>query len=399
MKLRDLADLALRQLKERGTRTALTVLAVAVGVAVIVALSSMVEGAKESVLSSLQSLGPDTIIVVARGRMPITDADVARIRSMEGVRSVIPLLILKLRVSGFEDSVTVVGASGYDLAQLLGSLRLAEGSTYLDLPAPQALVGHDLAFDESSGEQVVRVGQPLVVFVGKRSMILNVVGVLERYGISIARGVSPDESIFIPMEYLKRVFRGVGYNMLIVKASDTESVSSVSQLLHYAFGARANVIAVEQLISVVSTAMGNLNALLVGVAATSFVAAGLGTLNIMMVSVLERVREIGILKALGMKSRQVMLLYMLQGLLIGCMGSAAGLVIGVALSYALPQTHLIPLPGAKGIRGMSGGISPVLSPSYMVLATAISITVTLLASTYPSWRAAKLSPVEALRYE
>jgi len=408
VKLPDLASLAWRQLRERRLRTALTVLAVAVGVVVIIALSSQVEGVKVGIVSSLERLGPNTIVVfpTLRGsRMPVTDADIARLRGLEGVSKVIPLLMLKVRVSGFEDPVNVIAASSRDLADLLGELRIAEGGVYLDVPAPQVLVGHDLAFDTSTGEQVVRVGQPLVAMLGGRSLMLTAVGVLDTYGTSTA--VSPDTSMFVPVEYVKQFIRGAGYNLVMVKAAAVDDVDQVSELLSYTLGGRARIVPVKQVASAVSSTIAQISLLLVGIAATSFIAAGLGTLNIMMVSVLERVREIGVLKALGMKDRHVMGLYILQGFMVGGLGSAAGVVIGVALSYLIPlatggSMAMPPVPG-RGV-GKLGGFSalpytPVINPLYVLTAVLISVAVTLVASVYPSWRASRLNPVEALRYE
>ena len=406
MRFADLVALAWRQLRERRLRTILTIMAVAVGVTVIIALSSMVEEVRVSMLTLLQSLGPDTVIVAPRGRMPISYADVVRIRSLEGVRSVIPLLLLSARIPGSEEQVLLVGVSSYNLIQLLGSLNMLAGDLFLDVPAPQAVIGYEVAYDPSTGQQVVSQGEPLVLLIQKRTVVLTVVGILDRYGTSLGP-INVDGSVFVPIDYVERLAPRMGYNLVIVKSSSVENVEDVAELLRYAMGNRARVVAVKQVSEVVSSAMTGLNMLLIGVASTSFVAAGLGTLNIMMVSVLERVREIGVLKALGMKSRQVLALYMLQGLLIGVVGSIVGIVVGLALASLLPWmgVHILPFPSAAGgsMRSPYGNVGAFLAsaivPRYIVLASLISITVSLLSSAYPSWRAARLSPVEALRYE
>ncbi|MEM3904897.1 MAG: FtsX-like permease family protein, partial [Sulfolobales archaeon] len=149
--------------------------------------------------------------------------------------------------------------------------------------------------------------------------------------------------------------------------------------------------------------LNQMNLLLVSIASTSLIAAGLGTFNIMMVSVLERVREIGLLKALGMSDTTVLLLYLIQGLLIGLIGGLSGFGLGIVLSQAL--THIFSLtigprsPGPGPQANPFTSYTPVLDPQYTLIAVVLSLTTTAVASIYPSWRASKLSPVEALRYE
>ena len=126
----------------------------------------------------------------------------------------------------------------------------------------------------------------------------------------------------------------------------------------------------------------------------------------MMISVLERVREIGILKALGMKDRGVLTLYMAQGLLLGLFCSLAGLSLGSGAAYALPALlaggfGMGGADGETGAGGMGGmpSYTPVISSTYLSIAEAVSLAVALLSSVYPAWKASKMSPVDALRYE
>ncbi|MEM2876011.1 MAG: FtsX-like permease family protein [Candidatus Bathyarchaeia archaeon] len=208
--------------------------------------------------------------------------------------------------------------------------------------------------------------------------------------------VSPDESIFIPIEFLKKATHKSEYNVLVVKASEADSVDEVTETLRSIYSGRAQVFSVQQISRIITQITSQFNVLLVSIASTSFIAAGLGTFNIMMISVLERVREIGVLKALGMKDEQVLTLYVSQGVLVGLMGSLIGVAGGMAIAYALPAFTIS--------RGMDEGFtmpnySPVISPTYILLSVALSIIVTFLSTMYPAWKASRLRPVEALRYE
>lgn len=417
MRTSDILVLSFRQLKERRLRSILTLLAIAVGVISIIALSAQVEGVSALIVRSLESLGPETLMVTPRGTTQFTDADVLRLTTLEGVSSVIPIRNTRVTVSGMETSVSLYGVSSSDFASLAGEVKLLAGNMYYDVTAPQVLMGHDLGVDELD-KLVYRPGQPIRVQIGKSSTMMTVVGVLDAYGgMSM---VQPDTSLFIPVEYMNALTGSGGYTQLIVKAESSEDADQVAELLGYVFGGRASVLNLKQLAETVTSIIQQMSLLLVAIAGTSFIAAGLGTFNIMMISVLERVREIGILKAVGMKDRGVLMLYITQGLLLGLFGSLIGFTLGSLTAYGLPIILENAMGfGAGGTPGeqmgsgggfdgmpmggaMAGGFSsftPVISPTFVGMAVALSMVVTLLSSAYPAWKASRMSPVEALRYE
>jgi len=407
MRTLDILVLSWRQLKERKLRSILTVLAIAVGVTTIIALSAQVEGVKAGIVQSLGKLGPDTIIISSQGRASFTDADVERLRDLEEVSSVTPLLMMNVKVTELDSSTTLIGLPASSLTNYLGEVRLLEGEIYQDAPSPQALIGSKIAVDDA-GQTKFRTGQPILVQVGKRLTPMTVVGVLDKYGSSMM--IQADSSIFLPLEYVKTLTRSGGYTLILVKASNPEAVDQLQEFLGYIFGGRATILTVKQITNIVSQITSMINILLLGIAGTSFIAAGLGTFNIMMISVLERVREIGVFKALGFRDRGVLLLYMTQGMLLGLFGSIVGIGFGTAVSYALPAaagnlsfgqgmpTQQTSFGGGAGMNFMSS-YTPVIAPLYLVVATALSIAITLLSTAYPAWRASRLSPVEALRYE
>ena len=412
MRSLDILSLSLRQLRERKLRTILTFLAVAVGVVSIVALSSLVGGVSQSISQSLETLGPNTIMVIPQDSL-LTDADVARLGGLRGVSAVTPILNTRVVITGLDDSASLVGISSWDLSDFLGEVKLLDGSVYSDVPAPQALVGYNIATDDS-GNLRYRVGQPILVQVGQQSITMTVVGVLDVYGSSLM--IQSDDSVFVPLDFVKTYARSGGYTQIRVKAENAEAVDRVAELIGYVFGRRASIISVAQMAEIVTSITSQLTLLLIGITGVSFIAAGLGTFNIMMISVLERVREIGIVKALGMKDRGVLMLYITQGLLMGLFGSATGVSIGIIAAYALPtilegvfggggfgppdgigNTSMAPGGMGQGMGGIS--LNPVISPTYVSIAVGLSIVVTFLSSAYPAWKASKMNPVEALRYE
>jgi putative ABC transport system permease protein len=138
------------------------------------------------------------------------------------------------------------------------------------------------------------------------------------------------------------------------------------------------------------------------------IAAALGIFNMMLVTVTERTREIGTLKALGFKNRHILTQIILEGLLIGLFGGVAGVVIGIAAAYMLPNIvtrglFRAPMPGvgraqyASPVLGIS--YAPYINPFMVVVSFALAVVISVLSSLYPAWRAAKMDPVRALRYE
>lgn len=402
MKYSDILKLAWKQLIQRRLRTVLTVLAVSVGVMVIVVLSSHTQGLYVSFIATFEKLGPTTIIATSTGGRLISDADLYRILEIPEVANVIPLRNMVGALEGIGSRVTISGVRATELRELLGNdLNIIEGSELPNSPIPVALVGYNVAYDQVSGRRVIDVGQTLVARVGNRVLALTVIGILGYYGPSFM-GLSPDDTVYVPLEYFSRLGGSQGYSMVIVKASDVSVVNEVAESIRTLLGARVRVTVVQTLINTFANIMNQINLLLVSIAGTSFIAAGLGTLNIMMISVLERIREIGLVKALGMKNSDVLALYVTQGLLVGVIGGGIGLVLGLVLTYVLVgfvPAGFGPPRASPTPQSSLAGYTPIPNPYYMALALVLSLSVTAIASIYPSWRAARLSPVEALRYE
>ena len=439
MKANDLFWLSTKGLKERKFRAALTILSVVIGVAAIVALISLVSGVSASISHSLESVGPTTLYMMPSGSHIFTDADIAEIESLPNVSSVTPVISFSgnLSEAGTSTTVTVYGVANTSLIGILGSINLLEGSAYNSTDLPYALIGYDVAFPTTGQTSPsISLDQPMYLSTrtqsGSGSVTLVPVGVLDRYGTTSF--ISPDSSIFIPIQAAESLTNRYSYSELVVKASSTGTVNSVDTLLTDIYGSNARIISVQQLATTISSVTGTLGLLLAAIAGISLLVAGISILSIMMVSVAERTHEIGILKSIGFRRKDVMTLFLAESVIIGLAGGVIGVVAGSAAAYALPSfltlgshSSAATTTSASSHGGFAGGgfggggfggsggfsgsaassgnatpsisFEPVISPIVIIAAILIAVSVSVLASIYPAWKASTIDPIRALRTE
>lgn len=445
MNYKDLVWLSYRDLSEKKVRTALTVLMVVIGVASIVALVSLTAGIGASITSSLQSLGPTSILVTSTKTTGFTLADTAEISALPNATTVIPILTGAATVvtNNENTSATIVGISPQDLQLVLGgNVSLYQGSIYADTVSPTALFGYSLAFPSSSdGKQNIFVGTPVTAKIGSgrtvQSTVIPVGGVLQNYGTLI---VPIDTGVIMALPAAESLLHKTSFNEILVKASNASSVTPLSNLITQIYGSNARVENTQELAATASSIIGGITLLLVVIAGISLLVAAIGIMNVMLMSVLERTHEIGIMKSIGFKSREVMAIFLFQALLIGFIGGIVGIIVGTGASFGLASltshssnsTTSSPAastsssttfrggaggfgaggaPAGGGAGLVSGGASsrststsssglsftPVLSITTILESIFIAMFVSGIAGLYPAWRASQMQPIDALR--
>ncbi len=448
MKLNDILWLGVKGIWERKLRTALTIICVVIGVAAIVALVSLVSGISASITNSLSSIGPTTLYMSPSGGHIFTAADVAEIESLPNVSTVIPMLSFSgnTTIGGQNTAVTVIGIDNYSLGQALGKVNVNSGSVYQNSDLPFALVGYSIAYPQilqvASG---IQINEPMYVTAiadgAKKTVSLVPTGILNEYGSSAF--ISPDTSIFISLQDAELITNRYSYNIILVKATNTSTVAPLDALLTDIYGSNARILSVQAIAQTVSSITGSLGILLGAIAGISLLVAGISILSIMMVSVSERTHEIGILKSIGFKRRDVMMLFLSEALIIGLAGGLIGVAVGAGGAYAVPAltgsgaggASAAPSGASSGgfaVRAGSGGggfgagatngrfaggqksfgttpsggaspaslsFTPQVSVAVVLIAIFIAILVSVVSTLYPAWKASTIDPIKALRSE
>ena len=431
MRTSDVLSYAFGAIKLRKLRAGLTTLGVVIGIAAIVALLSISQGLQAAITSQLQKgFATDTVTVTAgRGfagavmgggntgfKLLVNDTQI--IDEMENVSTSVAV-IQKTGYVKLGESVRVAAIVGVDVSKYEGiysSIFVAESGQIAPSQENETIiVGKRLIDPWENGTVLGNVNDAIDIiwtnatarppanasFSGHVTAILKEIG-----GFSI--GGPSDSAVYIPISQAQEFFATEECSMIIVKltSDDDAVVESVSKAIREAFSNEVSATSATAVLGVLSSVFSTLELFLGGIAAISLLVAGIGIMNIMIVSLMERTREIGIMKALGMKSRTVLLVFLCESAIIGLIGA----VIGLASGWALANVVAIILGGGGGLRGnMQAGnqavasngltITPVLTPMVFLGALVFGIGVSVVFALYPAWRASKLKPVDALRYE
>ena len=399
---------ALESLSTNKLRSALTILGIVIGVGAVIALISIGRGAGNSITGSIQGIGTNLLFVFrggsedVRNPRPITMSDVDAIADpfqAPSVAEVAPLLQGEAKVSYGGESVNTSLIGITPSYEPVRNMAVSEGEfireEHILGQASVVLLGSEVADDLFGrtegliGETVRIEGQPF-----------RVIGVLESKGGS-AFG-SQDDQVLVPLttartRLLRRASRD-RVDMLLVQAVNANTVpqarEEVAQILRTrhrtSIGADDFTILTQQdFLDTAATITNVLTIFLGGIAAISLLVGGIGIMNIMLVSVTERTREIGLRKALGARKIDILIQFLTESSVLSLIGGLIGIALGWAISFVVGRIAA----------ASDTPINPTLSLDIILLATLFSTAVGLFFGLYPANRAASLEPVEALRYE
>ncbi|MGH7729690.1 MAG: ABC transporter permease [Candidatus Eiseniibacteriota bacterium] len=399
MRRSDLVTLALETLKLHRLRTGLTLAAIGIGVTAVLLLTALGDAAKGYVVKEFAGVGTNLVIVVpgkveTSGGMPafggttrdltLEDCDAVR-RQSSAVREVAPFSLGAGAIEYGERSrdVRVIGTT----APFLGVRKLTISAGQFLPPG-----------DPRQGDRVVVLGQKVAreLFQGENPLgrlvriaqwRFRVIGVLGPKGTSI--GIDYDDLIIIPVAVGLRMFNQTGLFRMMVEATTPEAVPTALDQVKTVLVARHDededftLITQDALLQTFRAVIDALTAGLAGIAAISLAVAGIGIMNVMLVSVSERTGEVGLLKALGAKRRQILDVFLVEAVMLSTAGAAAGVAVGVMLILvAAGIWTFIPLKPSVGWIAL-----------VIVLAVAAGVSFGLM----PARRAARLDAADALR--
>jgi len=395
---------ALRSLDANFLRSLLATLGVVIGVAAVISAMSILEGSSQEILGKFQSLGSNVLYIVPGEKK--LEGRVAGLAESLQLSDINPI---KSEVKDVEQIAPVVNAaqSVKFFRQSTQAMIIGTTSVYADINAYKAVRGRFLSIDESNSESSAvvvlgyglaeklfqgaePVGQPIKV----GNMGFRVVGVMEKKG---AIGLSEvDDAVFIPVRTaLKRVLRQKHLHRLVIKSSDPEKLSDcerqVRNVLRRTHRIRAGeeedfrIFNQQQALKTLNEATLIFAAVFYSIAGISLVVGGIGITNIMLVSVTERTREIGVRIAVGARRGDILFQFMIEALIISTVGGAVGLLIGLMFSTGLAK--VLPI------------VKTSTPPKVIISALTVAIVVGLASGIYPAFKASRKDPVEALRYE
>ena len=399
---------AVESLSANKLRTALTMLGIVIGVAAVISMLAVGQGASSSITSNIESMGTNLLYVMANNDVtnpqPLTLADAEAITESGGAPSVLAVAptvsrSMDVTFAGTSTTTTIMGVTpNYSTVrnETVASGRFVTQAD-IDGHATVAVIGSDVV-DELFSTSVGVLGQKIRI----GSNLYQVVGIFESKGGSSFG--SSDNQVIVPITtaQVRIITRSDAHDevsQISVAVVDAEHVTSaiteVTSILHSRHDIRSDadddfrVMSQEAFTEAATQITGVLTIFLGGIAAISLLVGGIGIMNIMLVSVIERTKEIGLRKAVGARDSDIMLQFLMESLIIGFAGGLLGVLAGWGIS------SLISKVAAFG----STSLNAEISLSSVLLAVGFSVAVGLIFGLYPANRAAKLEPVEALRTE
>jgi len=403
MRINDLVQESIDSLKSNKLRTGLTILGIIIGIAAVISMISLGEGSKVSIQKSIESLGSNNLIVfpgivqpgrgfVSSGRgeaQVLKKDDVEEIKKIDNIVAISPEVQRRFQViaeTGNNRNTTILGVN-IDFFTVR-NMEIENGNLFTDEQirsySKLAILGNQIAKDLFG--DIDPIGKKIKI----RNLTFIVIGVLKAKGST--GFVSYDDFVIIPYTVMQKQLAGTEYfNSIAVKVDSKDNIEKVREeiinrltVLHKVDEPDFTVFSQEDILSTLTSVINTFTIFLSFIAGVSLLVGGIGIMNMMLTSVTERTREIGLRKAVGAKNQDILNQILLESIFITLFGGILGILLGLLISYGFSKF---------------ANITTYISIKAILISVIVSTAIGLIFGYYPAKRASNLDPIIALRYE
>lgn len=380
--------MALRSIKGNKLRSVLTMLGIIIGVSSVIVLVSIAQGSTTNVTSQINSLGTNLLTINTFGtNLSLTEDKINKLGKLPGIQALSPVVSGRISVKKDRTSsqTTLTGTNA--AYETVRNTNVSNGRflTDIDLEYRQKIA----VLGATTAQNLFGTENPVGQYIQLNGNSFKVVGVLASKGSSM--GQSGDDVVIVPLSTAERLIKTTSINQVYLQGKTGQNMDFVmAEVQNSMAGMYPNqtdnysVMNQQDLMSTMSSVSNTMTMMLGGIAGISLLVGGIGIMNIMLVSVSERTKEIGIRKAIGAKRRDILLQFLIESVVLSAMGGIIGILFGLGIGKIL---------------GTALSMTVTFSSSVVLFAFLFSLVVGVVFGVFPANKASKLNPIQALRYE